>query len=102
MEHLKRAIAILGGQSALARAVNVKQANVWHWLHKSKRVPGEFVLGIEAATNGQVTRYELRPDLYPLEGHVEEDRRAIDPLLKQVVDVANQMKATDRRKQSRC
>lgn len=65
---LAKAIDIVGGQTQLARLLDVKQANVWHWLNKADRVPGEYVLAIEAATGGQVTRHELRPDLYPDEG----------------------------------
>jgi DNA-binding transcriptional regulator YdaS (Cro superfamily) len=61
---LNRAIEVLGGQSALARACGVKQGHVWHWLNKSRKVPGDYVLTIEAATNGAVTRYELRPDIF--------------------------------------
>lgn len=62
---LERAIAEAGGQSALARKVGRKQGHVWHWLHKSKQVPAELVIPIERATDGKVTRHELRPDLYP-------------------------------------
>lgn len=62
---LEKAIAIVGGQTQLARLLGVKQANVWHWLKKADRVPGEFVLAIEKATGGEVTRQQLRPDLYP-------------------------------------
>ncbi|MCA2486535.1 MULTISPECIES: YdaS family helix-turn-helix protein, partial [Vibrio] len=43
-KHLRRAIDLVGGQSALARAINSKQQNVWFWLNKSGRVPAEFVL----------------------------------------------------------
>lgn len=62
---LGRAIAAVGGQSQLARLLGVKQANVWHWLKRAGRVPGEHVLAIERVTDGRVTRHELRPDLYP-------------------------------------
>jgi len=62
---LATAVEIVGGQAALARILGVTQPNVWHWLHKSERVPGEYVLKIEAATGGKVSRYDLRPDLYP-------------------------------------
>lgn len=65
MSALERAIDITGGQSELARRLGLKQANVWHWLNKSGRVPAEHVLAIEAATSGAVQRHELRPDLYP-------------------------------------
>jgi TorA maturation chaperone TorD/DNA-binding transcriptional regulator YdaS (Cro superfamily) len=64
-EALTRAIEIVGGQTQLARLLGVKQANVWHWLKRADHVPGEYVLAIEKATGGQVTRRELRPDLYP-------------------------------------
>lgn len=62
---LGKVIEIVGGQTQLARLLGVKQANVWHWLNKAERVPGEYVLAIEKATGGQVTRHDLRPDLYP-------------------------------------
>lgn len=62
---LEKAIEVVGGQTQLARLLGVKQANVWHWLNKADRVPGEYVLAIETATGGQVTRHSLRPDLYP-------------------------------------
>jgi TorA maturation chaperone TorD/DNA-binding transcriptional regulator YdaS (Cro superfamily) len=64
-EALTKAIAIVGGQTQLARLLGVKQANVWHWLNKAGRVPGEYVLAIEKACGGQITRHDLRPDLYP-------------------------------------
>lgn len=61
---LRRAVVKAGGQSALARACGVKQGHVWHWLNKSRSVPADYVLIIEAATGGAVTRYELRPDIF--------------------------------------
>jgi DNA-binding transcriptional regulator YdaS (Cro superfamily) len=61
---LARAIEIAGGQTALARAIECKQAHVWNWLNRDKCVPAEKCRAIEAATNGQVTRYELRPDVF--------------------------------------
>lgn len=64
MEALTRAIEVCGSQAALARAVGVKQAHIWNWLNRDKKVPGEFVMRIEQATGGQVTRYELRPDIF--------------------------------------
>jgi TorA maturation chaperone TorD len=61
---LERAVAIAGGQSALARKLGVKQANVWHWLNRAEHVPAEQAIAIEHATGGQVVRGELRPDLF--------------------------------------
>lgn len=63
--HLQRAIEILGGQSALARACGKKQAHVWYWLNRSGRVPAEQAITIEQATGGEVSRHDLRPDIYP-------------------------------------
>lgn len=69
VEGLQRAVEIAGGQTALAKALGVRQSHVWTWLHRQKRVPAERVLQIEAAVGGAVSRHELRPDLYPLESH---------------------------------
>lgn len=64
---LERAIAIAGGQSALARAMGLRQCHVWSWLKRNKRVPASQVIKLEKAVNGIVTRHDLRPDLYPLD-----------------------------------
>jgi DNA-binding transcriptional regulator YdaS (Cro superfamily) len=63
-EAISRAVNHVGGQSALARAVGVSQATVWYWVHKMSRVPAEFVVAVETATNGAVTRHDLRPDIF--------------------------------------
>ena len=61
--YLEQAIAVAGGQSALARAIGVAQQNVHGWLRKSGgRVPAEHVLAIERATG--VSRHDLRPDVF--------------------------------------
>lgn len=62
-EALQSALALAGGQSALARICGISQPAVWKWLQSSKRVPAEYVLRIEAETG--VSRQHLRPDLYP-------------------------------------
>ena len=64
---LARAIEILGSQSATGRACGKSQSHVWWWLNRSKRVPAEHVIAIEKATEGKVSRHDLRPDLYPKE-----------------------------------
>jgi len=65
---IERAIQAVGGQKNLAKMMGVSKQAVTKW---RKKVPAERVLKIESATNGAVTRHELRPDLYP-----EEDRAA--------------------------
>lgn len=65
MTQLKNAIEICGGQTALAKAIGVQQPNIWNWLHRAGGVvPAEYCLKIESATNGEVTRYDLRPDVF--------------------------------------
>lgn len=68
---LHRAKDILGGQSAIARAVGVKQPSVHRILHEGKSVPAKWCIPIERATRGKVTRHELRPDLYPIDEQSE-------------------------------
>lgn len=58
-----RACNAVGGQSALARKLNLgSQGTVSSWILRG-RLPAERVLEVEAATG--VSRHELRPDLYP-------------------------------------
>ena len=61
---LERAVKLAGGQSALAKALGVKQGHVWYWLNGAKRVPAEHCAAIEEATGGAVKRFQLRPDLF--------------------------------------
>lgn len=73
---LQRAVRLAGGQSALARKATacakqgkLTQKTIWKWLNQAKGpVPApRWVLPIEAAVQRQVTRHELRGDLYPVE-----------------------------------
>lgn len=64
---LQKAVIIIGTQDKLAKILGVKQPYVWNWIHRDKKVPAEYVIRIEKATNGLVTRHDLRPDIYPLE-----------------------------------
>lgn len=54
--------------NAFAARLN-KPASTVHRVLNGKRLPGHRLLAaIEAATNGQVSRSDLRPDLWPQEG----------------------------------
>ena len=64
-EALLQAIDALGSQSELARVCEVSPTAVWKWVQSSKRLPGNYVLRVEAATG--VARHHLRPDLYPVD-----------------------------------
>jgi DNA-binding transcriptional regulator YdaS (Cro superfamily) len=57
---LLKAIDACRGAAELARRIGVTRQNVHQW----RRVPGERVLAVETATNGTVTRHEMRPDIY--------------------------------------
>lgn len=39
---------------------------------KWKRVPAEYVLAIESILDGELTRHDLRPDLYPRETNINQ------------------------------
>jgi DNA-binding transcriptional regulator YdaS (Cro superfamily) len=52
-------------QAELARRLSVSPGLVWQWLNGHRRIAAEQVLPIERATDGKVTRHDLRPDLYP-------------------------------------
>jgi hypothetical protein len=49
-EALLQAIDALGSQSELARVCKVSPTAVWKWVQSSKRLPGNYVLQVEAAT----------------------------------------------------
>jgi DNA-binding transcriptional regulator YdaS (Cro superfamily) len=64
---IRKCIEIIGTQAEVATAAQVSTALVWKWLHNKTPVTAECVIPLELATNFQVTRNELRPDLYPIE-----------------------------------
>jgi len=53
-----------GTAAAIARAVNVSPVMVTQWASGEKPVPVARCLGIERATEGRVTRKDLRPTDY--------------------------------------
>ena len=63
MNALNKVIQIVGSQERLASLLNIKQQNISVWL--TKGIPAKRVLEVERLTGGKVTRYELKPDLYP-------------------------------------
>jgi DNA-binding transcriptional regulator YdaS (Cro superfamily) len=71
--HIEKAIELLGSQTALANACGVKQGNVWNWLNRDKVIQPEVALLIERATKGEITKEQLRPDLYPSEADLQKN-----------------------------
>jgi len=77
---IEKAIAVVGSQKELARRIGgkVKQQHIHRWLYLTKCLPAERAIQIEIATDGAVTRHELRPDLWPPPSEFDpppEDRR---------------------------
>lgn len=66
-KYVQKVIDILGGQSKLARLCGVKQQTVFVW-RKTGHIPAERILHIEKLVNYEVSRHELRPDIYPRDG----------------------------------
>lgn len=58
---VRKACELVGGPSKLAEKVGVSRQMLYEW----EKITAEYVLPIEAATAGQITRHEMRPDLYP-------------------------------------
>jgi DNA-binding transcriptional regulator YdaS (Cro superfamily) len=61
---IQKAIDVVGSQGKLAKLLGIKQQGVSYFLHKADKVTGEMAVAIEKATNGKVTRSQLRPDLF--------------------------------------
>lgn len=72
MSPLSKAIEICGTQAELCRRINalessrgktqLRTGHIYDWLNR--RVPSERCLAIEEVTDGEVTRYDLRPDVF--------------------------------------
>lgn len=49
----------------MAAALKVSQPTVWHWINAGrKQVPAEYCHDIEALTKGEITKEQLRPDIF--------------------------------------
>lgn len=60
---LLEAIRLAGGPGAVGQALGISREAVQQW----RRCPAERAIQLERLTGGQITRHELRPDLYPAE-----------------------------------
>lgn len=58
-----QAVAVCGSQTELARRCGVQQGHVWYWLRMG-RVPAGHCRAVSQATNGRVSVYDLRPDIF--------------------------------------
>lgn len=60
-EHLSMACEIVGGQAILAKLIGVSQPAICEWIHGYRPIPIKRCVEIEFATNGAVSRKDLRP-----------------------------------------
>lgn len=66
MNAIKRACDSVGIVK-LAKKIGVSSPTVSQWASGVRPLPAKRVLAVEAATGNQVSRHDLRPDLYPRE-----------------------------------
>ena len=64
-EKIKKAVEVVGSQKKLAMLIGCGQTFVSQMLSGDRPVPPGKAIPIEHATNGKVSRHELRPDIYP-------------------------------------
>lgn len=63
--HIERAIKLHGNsQTKLAEAMGCTQQQVWFLLERAKGVSAEMALAVDKATEGKVSKHDLRPDLF--------------------------------------
>lgn len=60
----RKAIDIAGSETRLAKAIGYSQHAVWT-ARKRGRPSAEMAVAIDKFTQGQVSKQELRPDLWP-------------------------------------
>ena len=62
--HLERAVVICGGQKQLGEKISQSQQYVWNLINEAKSIKAEIAILVEDATDKQVTRHDLRPDIF--------------------------------------
>jgi DNA-binding transcriptional regulator YdaS (Cro superfamily) len=86
---LLKAIRYFGSETALAKAIKASQQQVSYWLNTSKKINYEYVLKIEAITEGYVTRYDLAPNRQQLNQVVDQlVRVSLQPCKTMAIDIA--------------
>lgn len=64
---LRRAIEVVGTQEKVGEIVKASQQWVSQLARAGKPVPAEWCLPLEIATKGEITRADLRPDLFAVD-----------------------------------
>ena len=70
MSSVKKAVEIIGGQTKLARILDINQSAIAHWVNRHGQAPAKYITRISELTNGQVSVHELLAD------HVKTDKES--------------------------
>ena len=67
--HIRRAVGLVGSQSKLGKMINVSQQGVSKLCDDGpdgiQTLKAEIAIAVDQATQGQVAKEDLRPDLFP-------------------------------------
>ena len=67
-----RAIGLKGSQQKLAEAAGCSQQQISYLMKEAAGISAEMALKVERATDGLISRHDLRPDIYgPAPTHQE-------------------------------
>ena len=65
-----RVIELAGSQMKLAALLKINQRAISWWLQRQKRIPANKVPLLEKALQYQISRHEMRPDIFDVDGLV--------------------------------
>lgn len=63
-KYVEAAVTLKGGQKKLAESMGCTQQQISYLLNEAKGISAEMAIRIEIATNKQIKRHQLRPDLF--------------------------------------
>lgn len=62
--HLHRAVELVGSQQKLAEKIGLSQQGISYLMHAADKVSAEIAIEVDKATDGAVSRHDLRPDIF--------------------------------------
>lgn len=63
-QKISDALSLFKSQTEFAKTLGVKQPSVFCWLSGKTKPSAASAIKIERATNGAITRAEIRPDIF--------------------------------------
>ena len=64
--HIERAVSLKGSQARLAKDMGCSQQYISWLLKEADQVSADMAVAVERATDGKISRSDLRPDLFAL------------------------------------